>query len=375
MSAPLTPEREATARAIAQAATDDEIIVSDCEGALEVWRTAALPNFKRDGHGYPSWIVPSSYRPNDLVIEIDLSTWDRDEDPDDDQRRDDIEQLVTARQEIVPALLAEIDRLRAAAAGPALADQLRYSMGGALDALTAGDHERAAAILRAAGSIGQHDPAAPEPTGLHWSPQDVAHHDDGTVELYLTTAEGMPAILALEPAHAAALAAACATQEPGLAAVLRLDLYRGPEVTVRLDDWDLTVHPEHDVTAQALTVLSGWVSVVDTAELPDGGPLRIAHAYLPGTQDTELSEITAYLDITETDGARRASFTWTGADPVLPSAQHLLPWAQHLTEEQLTELLDGLADAAVPHAPAADRLARVTEVLTAGRNAALDGAA
>ncbi|MFD7509540.1 hypothetical protein ACFV5N_09380 [Streptomyces sp. NPDC059853] len=229
MSTPLTPEREAAARAIAQAATDDEII------------------------------------------------WDRDEDPSDDQRRDDIEQLVAARQEIVPALLGEIDRLRAAALSE--------------------------------------------------------------------------------------------TEEPGPAAVLRLDLYDGPEVTVRLDGWGLTAHPEHDVTAQAVTVLSGWVSAVDGADLPDDGPVRIVHALLPGAPAAELSQVPAYLDITELDGAHRARLTWTPK-----GSGDLLPWTRHLTEEQLTDLLDGLADAAVPHAPVADRLVRVIEVLAASRTAALGGA-
>ncbi|MFG2734436.1 hypothetical protein ACGFX7_06395 [Streptomyces harbinensis] len=280
MSTTLTPEREAAARAIAQAAADDEIIVSDCEGSLEVWRVAALPNFQRDEDGSPSWIVPSSYRPSDLVIEIDLDTWDRGEDSSDDQRRDDIEQLVAARQEIVPALLGEIDRLRAAA---------------------------------------------------------LSETDE--------------------------------TEEPGPAAVLRLDLYGGPEVTVRLDGWGLTAHPEHDVTAQAVTVLSGWVSAVDGADLPDDGPVRIVHAHLPGAPAAELSEVPAYLNITKLDGAHRARLTWTPK-----GSGDLLPWTRHLSEQQLTDLLDGLADATVPHAPVADRLVRVIEVLAASRTAALGGA-
>lgn len=46
---------------------------------------------------------------------------------------------------------------------------------------------------------------AAEPLTLRWSPQDLALVADGSVELYLTTTAGQPALLPLSAEHAAAL--------------------------------------------------------------------------------------------------------------------------------------------------------------------------
>lgn len=98
----------------AEAAQRDPFFVSDCEGALEVWRESALTWVSRDADGgIIGYSFPSSYRATDQVLEIDLDTWDPGEDVDDDQRRADIKGLVRARQTDVPWLLAEVDRLRA----------------------------------------------------------------------------------------------------------------------------------------------------------------------------------------------------------------------------------------------------------------------
>jgi hypothetical protein len=58
---------------------------------------------------------PSSYRPTDQVIEIDLDTWDPGEDAGDDQRRQDIYDLADSRA-AVGVLVEEVRRLRAAMA-------------------------------------------------------------------------------------------------------------------------------------------------------------------------------------------------------------------------------------------------------------------
>ncbi|MFB7899909.1 hypothetical protein ACFC1B_26675 [Streptomyces xiamenensis] len=46
---------------------------------------------------------------------------------------------------------------------------------------------------------------ADEPLTLRWSVQDIAFVDDGSVELYLTTTDGQPALLPLSAEQAAAL--------------------------------------------------------------------------------------------------------------------------------------------------------------------------
>lgn len=112
-TAPLTPEREAEARELAGRADDDPFFLSDCEGELQVWRESALTHVRRDNNGQiDMYSFPSSYRSTDQVIEIDLDSWDPGEDQADDQRRQDIGDLVTARS-IVRDLLTELDQARA----------------------------------------------------------------------------------------------------------------------------------------------------------------------------------------------------------------------------------------------------------------------
>lgn len=112
MSAPMSPERLARAQEIADRAAD-RFFVEDCEGALEVWRESALVRVARDSAGdIVSWSTPSSYRPSDQVVEIELGSWDLSENAEDDVRREDIRDLVDGRA-LVPALLAKVERLRA----------------------------------------------------------------------------------------------------------------------------------------------------------------------------------------------------------------------------------------------------------------------
>lgn len=114
MSDRLTPEREADLAAIAERATAEPFFVSDCEGELQVWRENALTHVRRDESGQITmYSFPSTYRVTDEVIRIDLDTWDEGEDATDDQRRQDIGDLTTARA-AMPSLLAELAEARAA---------------------------------------------------------------------------------------------------------------------------------------------------------------------------------------------------------------------------------------------------------------------
>lgn len=115
MSAALSEQQFAAYREIAAEATNRPLVFSDCEGVLKVWALSALEHVARDQNGEISgWSEPGSYAAADLVAEVELGmgTWDPGEDMDDDQRRRDIGGLVAAR-DAVPALLAEVERLRA----------------------------------------------------------------------------------------------------------------------------------------------------------------------------------------------------------------------------------------------------------------------
>ncbi len=97
--------------AIAARAADDPFYVSDCEGSLQVWREKALTHVRRDANGeIEMYSFPSTYKVTDQIVEIDLDSWDPDEDPADDQRRQDLNDLVDARA-AVGVLLAEVRRL------------------------------------------------------------------------------------------------------------------------------------------------------------------------------------------------------------------------------------------------------------------------
>ncbi|MFG3127422.1 hypothetical protein ACGFZU_06935 [Streptomyces tendae] len=110
---PPTTEDLAAIEALAARATDDPFYVTDCEGKLAVWREKALVHVRRDDHGeIDMYSLPSTYRPTDEVIEeILLDSWDMGEDATDDQRRQDLHDLVDARA-AVPLLLAEVRRLQ-----------------------------------------------------------------------------------------------------------------------------------------------------------------------------------------------------------------------------------------------------------------------
>jgi hypothetical protein len=105
MVALLTDGQRAEIRAIADRATARPLFVSDVEGELQVWAESALTHVKRDAGGeITGWSFPSSYRSTDQVIEIDLDSWDPGEDAADDQRRQDIGDLVDARAALRPLL-------------------------------------------------------------------------------------------------------------------------------------------------------------------------------------------------------------------------------------------------------------------------------
>nr|WSZ21174.1 hypothetical protein OH837_48885 [Streptomyces canus] len=110
---PPTEQQLNELQAIAARAADDPFYVSDCEGSLQVWRESALTHVQRDEHGEISmYSFPSSYRTTDQIIEIDLDSWDPGEDASDDQRRQDITDLVDSRA-AMGAMVDEVKRLRA----------------------------------------------------------------------------------------------------------------------------------------------------------------------------------------------------------------------------------------------------------------------
>jgi chromosome segregation ATPase len=126
----LTAEELAEAAVIAAAANADPLLYSDCEGTLRVWRESALLNVIRDGDGeITGWREPFSYRPSDLVVDDELSSWDEGEDEEDDRLRQVVEQMVRARA-LMPALAAEVERLRAQAAR---AEELDKALGEVID--------------------------------------------------------------------------------------------------------------------------------------------------------------------------------------------------------------------------------------------------
>lgn len=117
MTTPLTEQQLADAQAIAARTAGDPFFVSDCEGKLQVWREKALVHVTRDAAGQiDMYLFPATYRSTDQVIEeIYLDSWDPGEDATDDQRRQDINDLVDARA-LLSVLVDEILRMRAGAA-------------------------------------------------------------------------------------------------------------------------------------------------------------------------------------------------------------------------------------------------------------------
>lgn len=110
---PLSPERLAEYRELAARIATDPWVLSDCEGWLKIWRESALNHVTRDETGeIDGFSEPSSHRVADLIVEIELDSWDPGEDATDDQRRADIGTMFTAR-EALAALLAEVARLKA----------------------------------------------------------------------------------------------------------------------------------------------------------------------------------------------------------------------------------------------------------------------
>ncbi|MEU5108194.1 hypothetical protein AB0H07_39055 [Streptomyces sp. NPDC021354] len=113
-SEPAPPDWLTAIRDRVQAAADDPFFVTDCEGDLSIWRQSALAHVTRNDEGeITGWSTPSSYKVTDHIAEIELDTWDPGEDPLDDRRRTDIHDMVIARDQDRPRLLAHIDQLEA----------------------------------------------------------------------------------------------------------------------------------------------------------------------------------------------------------------------------------------------------------------------
>ncbi|MEV7681426.1 hypothetical protein AB0O64_23170 [Streptomyces sp. NPDC088341] len=81
-------QREQAIRERIEAATEGPWFVSDCEGRLEVWFEGALEHVVRNDKGtITGWSTPFSWKPGDLLHEVDLDTWDEGTDPEDDLER------------------------------------------------------------------------------------------------------------------------------------------------------------------------------------------------------------------------------------------------------------------------------------------------
>ncbi|PZG33714.1 hypothetical protein C1I98_28565 [Spongiactinospora gelatinilytica] len=90
---------------------------TDCEGRIEVWQESALTRVTRDEHGeITGYSTPSAYLASHLLYERYVDTWDRGErDGEDDDLRRDIAELLAAARNVLPGLLAEMERVRALA--------------------------------------------------------------------------------------------------------------------------------------------------------------------------------------------------------------------------------------------------------------------
>ncbi|OEV14059.1 hypothetical protein [Streptomyces nanshensis] len=144
----LHPETEHLARGIAAREAAEPFHLSDCEGELKVWWESVLRHVTRDPSTgeITGFSPPSSYPPAAQVIDIALDTWDPGEVETDDQRREQITDLVTARR-LVGMLLTEIDALRAEKEG--LSETARLSNQTAIKACEERDaRPRRSAVLR-----------------------------------------------------------------------------------------------------------------------------------------------------------------------------------------------------------------------------------
>jgi hypothetical protein len=112
----LTPERLAQIADLRDWMTylpEGPWFVSDCEGTLQVWREAVIRVSGRTEAGaIATYKTPSVYSRSDLLFEAHLDSWDHGMDEDDDVIRAVAIFLALAR-DVVPDLLAEVDRLTA----------------------------------------------------------------------------------------------------------------------------------------------------------------------------------------------------------------------------------------------------------------------
>ncbi|MEU3704802.1 hypothetical protein AB0E82_21240 [Streptomyces anulatus] len=105
-------QREQAIRERIESATEGPWFVSDCEGRLEVWFEGALEHVVRDDKGtITGWSTPISWKPGDLLHEVDLGTWDEGVDPEDDLERANARLIGHAPQDL-EYLLEETALLR-----------------------------------------------------------------------------------------------------------------------------------------------------------------------------------------------------------------------------------------------------------------------
>ena len=102
-------------RARVAAATEGPWFLSDCEGEVIILPEADLTSAWRNADGVSdSYGLPTSYRPERRILEVELDSWDEGEDEQDDQVRSNAAFIAAARTDI-PRLLAALDAVLALA--------------------------------------------------------------------------------------------------------------------------------------------------------------------------------------------------------------------------------------------------------------------
>lgn len=90
-------------RARANTATDGPWFVDDCEGRLWIYPLSLIEDsVVRDTQGdIVAWQSPRQYAPEQVIMERFLGTWDRGQDPQNDQFRDNAEFVAKARTGVI----------------------------------------------------------------------------------------------------------------------------------------------------------------------------------------------------------------------------------------------------------------------------------
>lgn len=118
-------------------ATPGPWFLNDCEGEIIVLPESDLTMVTRGEDGtITSWGLPTSWRPERRILEVDLDTWDEGEDEQDDHVRHNAEFIAAAPTDVarlvgaVEAVLAKLDEWDSFKAFPDAEESQRwYSLG------------------------------------------------------------------------------------------------------------------------------------------------------------------------------------------------------------------------------------------------------